>query len=113
MADVLFHYTSCQAAQEIAISSRVAPGVSGKVYVTEGVYWHGAEAARLLAIPYKSIEMVLVTTRDQITGLHDARPVGPFLARDGSELRPGGGLERWTENEIVLGDVGAWRLATP
>jgi hypothetical protein len=110
---VVFHYTSCQAAQEIAISGRLRPGRDGKVYLTDDMYGRGVDAARLLAIPNKAVELVFSVLVDGVTEIAEERSVGAFLDEDGSELRPGGGTERWTAQPIEVAELVVWRLTWP
>ncbi len=113
MPEVVFHYTTRQGAQEIVIARKVKPGASGKVYVTEDTYPFGVTATARLAIPNKIAETVLVIAVSGVTGLRAARSVGPILAADGTELRPGGGTERWTDVAIDVVPPVTWQLSWP
>lgn len=112
MAQLVFHYTSCQAAQEIAIHGAIVPGRGGKLYLTDDTYARGVDAARRLAIPNKAVEMVFVVEQAGLSNISDPRPVGPYRGPAGVKLRPGGGTERWTEHEISVPAPVAWNLST-
>ena len=89
MPDVVFHYTSGQAAQEITISGRFKVGLSGRIYFTEDTYSRGTDAACRLSITNKPVETVLVVAREYIPDLSDVGFVESILGPDGEEARPG------------------------
>lgn len=113
MDDRLFHYTSRQLAHETIISGKLRPRYGGKVYLTEDSYEQGANAARRLAIVNKPVEVVFVVPRDRVRDLSPERQVEYILGDDGTILRPGGGTEQYTEEEIDIDGLNVWSLACP
>ncbi|MGH2599163.1 MAG: hypothetical protein ACRDJ9_07225 [Dehalococcoidia bacterium] len=112
MAEIVFHYTSCHGAQEIAISGVIKLNSERKAYFTDDTYSRGVEAARRLAIPGKPVEIVFAVEEARVAGLTAPRPVGPYIGPDGKNLRDGGGTERWTVQDVPAQNVAGWTLST-
>jgi hypothetical protein len=97
-------------AQEIAISRRLKPGLlSGRLYFSPNYYSVGHQAVALLSIPPgKAAEVACSVPDSSIQGLREERPADPILDDQGNELRPGGGPERWTEQDVEFNGEEKW-----
>lgn len=112
MAGYVFHYTSRQGAQSIAISRRIVPGRGGRLYLTDNTFDTGAAAAKFLSLTSsRAVEDVCVVLEETLVGASEPRIVEPLLGADGSEERPGGGLEIWVTHEVDVQCI--WELEHP
>jgi hypothetical protein len=102
MAQKYFHYTSRQLAQEIVIAGRIRPRSSvGRIYLTQDAYCCGAEAAARLSIVGKPVELCGVIPEDLVLSVlanaGEPQHVEPLIGSDGTDIRPGCGLEYFTQ----------------
>ena len=120
MADHLFHYTSRQAAQEIMCVRELLPGKNGGVYLSPDFHPSGAEAANLLSIIGKPVEIVAPIAASVFAPLSPSSwtRVLPLQDPAGRIVRAGGGREVFlalpaTSPSIRLPSVEWAALAAP
>jgi hypothetical protein len=95
VADYLFHYTSRQAAQDIMCARELLPGRNGGVYFSPDFHPSGAEAANLLSLVGKPIDLVAPIPANVLAPLAPPPPTTVLPLQDpaGRILRAGGGRE--------------------
>ena len=112
MAGYVFHYTSRQGAQSIAIAGRIVPGRGGRLYLTDNTFQTGADAAKSLSLSSgRAVEDVCVVLEAELEGASEPRTIEPLLGADGSEERLGGGSEIWVTHEVDVQCI--WELEHP
>ena len=110
---MFYHYTSRENGAEILAQGRLRLGRSRRIYVTRDVYLDGDAATNSLSITGKPIEVVFVVPDERVI---NPRPDGGahverIILQD-EELRPGCGMEWYTESEIDVTDLECKDLRT-
>lgn len=101
-----YHYTSRQAAQNIACTSLLMPGRGGRIYLSPDLYGIGYEAANALAIPpSRNVEMGIEIPDTVVSTASPRGPrlIGPLRGQGGVILRRGGGREVTVSGPIPVG----------
>jgi hypothetical protein len=95
VADYVFHYTSRQAAQDITCTRELLPGRNGGIYVSPDFHPSGAEAANLLSLVGKPVELVAPIPATVLAPLSPPSPTTVLPLQDpaGRIVRTGGGRE--------------------
>jgi len=104
-----YHYTSRLGAQDIICQRVLLPGQSGLIYPTDTRYASGVEAANLLAITGKPVEMA-VELGDDVAALSGPSTARLVRDRSGRIARRGGGREYVSGNAIAMAGGCSHRL---
>ncbi|MBI2917622.1 MAG: hypothetical protein HYY01_06465 [Chloroflexi bacterium] len=113
MGDYLYHYTSRYLAQEVVVSGKLRPGPGSKLYLSQDSYQQGATAAAKLAIVNKPVEVVFAIPNERVANHSAEAFVESIMGVDGADIRPGGGTQVWTADDIEMTAIAAWGLAWP
>lgn len=127
--EYVFHYTSREAAQDIINEGKIKAGPLGRIFLTDGLYSSGAEAADRLGIVSKPVEVVFLIPHRLVTQGFDiisievdiGSPERIDSVRDtetGQLLRKGGGTQYKVSGEISfanipIGKIGSYLIFSP